>query len=138
MTQINAYLNFSGNCREAMTFYQESLGGDLALHEVGDSAMASELPPEAAKNILHSMLTNKGLVLMASDMIGMQKVQGNNVALSINCSSEEEGYTFFTRLSAGGEVDHPFAPMFWGALFGAFTDKFGIRWMVNYDKQANQ
>ena len=27
MTRINAYLHFAGNCREAMTFYQECLGG---------------------------------------------------------------------------------------------------------------
>jgi PhnB protein len=23
---------------------------------------------------------------------------------------------------------------FWGAMFGVFDDKFGIRWMLNYDK----
>ena len=28
MKQLNAYLRFDGNCREAMSFYQECLGGD--------------------------------------------------------------------------------------------------------------
>jgi PhnB protein len=27
----------------------------------------------------------------------------------------------------------PLEKCFWGALFGMFTDKFGIQWMVNYD-----
>ncbi len=34
MTQIHSYLTFSGNCREAMTFYRECLGGILMLQTV--------------------------------------------------------------------------------------------------------
>jgi PhnB protein len=56
MTQINPYLHFDGNCREAMTFYRESLGGELALQAVGDSPMASQMPAEAQKKILHASL----------------------------------------------------------------------------------
>ena len=31
MKEINAYLIFNGNCREAMTFYQKCLGAELQL-----------------------------------------------------------------------------------------------------------
>jgi PhnB protein len=41
----------------------------------------------------------------------------------------------FTALSAGGKVDMPMFLTFWGAYFGLFTDKFGIQWMVSYEKQ---
>jgi len=30
-------------------------------------------------------------------------------------------------------VEMPLGDTFWGAYFGMFEDKFGIRWMVNYD-----
>ena len=30
----------------------------------------------------------------------------------------------------------PLADMFWGALFGAVTDKFGVQWMVNCATRA--
>ena len=44
MTQINAYLTFNGNCREAMNFYKEVLDGDLALQTIGESPMADKMP----------------------------------------------------------------------------------------------
>jgi PhnB protein len=102
MTQINAYLHFSGNCREAMTFYQKCLGGKLALQTVGESPMASQMPAEAHKSILHSSLTNGGFALMGSDMMGPEGVKkGNTVSLTLVCGSKEETETFFSRLSAG-------------------------------------
>jgi PhnB protein len=36
MTQINGYLHFNGDCREAMTFYRECLGGELSLQTIGE------------------------------------------------------------------------------------------------------
>jgi PhnB protein len=139
-TQINAYVSFSGKCREAMTFYKKCLGGDLALTTVGESTIATQCPAAMQDNILHSSLTRNGtLLLMASDMTGPDGfTQGNNIALSLDCSSEEEINTFFSKLSEGGKIIDPLKVQFWGALFGAFNDKFGIRWMLNYDKNQQQ
>ena len=134
-TQINAYITFNGNCKEAMTFYQKCIGGTLSLTTVGESTIADQMPG-AKDMILHSMLMREGVVmLMASDNMGAQVTSGNNINLSLNCSSEEEIHSFFTKLSEGGNVDHPLSVEFWGALFGHFTDKFGIRWMLNYEKK---
>lgn len=135
MTQINAYLGFSGKCREAMTFYKDCLGGDLELMTVEGSPLADQMPADAGQTILHSCLTNGDLVLMATDM-GQQGTgaTGNNVSLMLNCSSEEEIQTLFSRLSSGGEVTHPLGDAFWGATFGHLTDKFGMNWMLHYDK----
>ena len=72
---------------------------------------------------------------MGSDMVGPDGFnKGNNIALSVNCSSEEEINTFFSKLSAGGKIIDPLKVQFWGAIFGVLTDKFGINWMFNYDK----
>jgi PhnB protein len=46
--------------------------------------------------------------------------------------SRDEATRLFNGLSAGGNVEMPLEDMFWGAYYGAFTDKFGIRWMINY------
>jgi PhnB protein len=37
MTQINAYLTFNGNCREAMVFYKEYLAGEMTMQAVNQS-----------------------------------------------------------------------------------------------------
>src|SRR6267378_2537439 len=103
MTQINSYLTFSGNCRDAMTFYKECLGGELTLQTVGESPTAEQMPPEMKQSIMHSTLTNGGIVLMGSDMVGKDGlIRGNAISLLLNCSSEEEIKDYYAKLSEGG------------------------------------
>ena len=134
MTQINAYLNFNGQCREAMTFYQQCLGGELVMQKISESPMAARMPSEMGAKILHSSLTNENIVLMASDMMGNNIVKGNSIGLCMSCGSSEEINSFFNNLSAGGKIIEPLHQSFWGATFGVLTDKFGINWMFNYSK----
>jgi PhnB protein len=135
MAQINAYLNFDGNCRDAITFYKECLGGELALQTVEGSPIEAQCPAAMKHQILHASLMKDGLILMGSDMQGPEGfIKGNNIALSLNCSDEEEINTFFSNLSKDGKITHALTEQFWGATFGVLTDKFGIRWMLNYDK----
>lgn len=134
MTQINVYLSFGGNCLEAMTFYKECLGGELMLQKVEGSPVEENCTGMEKDGILHAALTNGDLVLMGTDMTdpgGL--IKGNNFSASLNCSSEEEINRFFTKLSAGGKVMLPLGKQFWGALFGVFTDRFGIKWMLNFN-----
>jgi PhnB protein len=138
MTTINAYLTFNGSCREAMTFYKECLGGELNMQAVQDSPMAAQMPAAAQQKILHASLVCNGIELLATDMIGPAGyTNGNNIALCLNCGSENDVRTFFKNLSVGGNITHPLEDTFWSALFGMLTDKFGINWMFNYDKNAN-
>jgi PhnB protein len=134
MTHINAYLHFNGNCREAMTFYQECLGGELTMQTIGESPMAAQMSPEAKDSIMHATLTKGGLVLMASDMMGDKPDYGNVISLMLYCSSEDEIKDCFAKLSSGGTIQQPLAEQFWGANYGELTDKSGLNWMLNYDK----
>ena len=138
MAQINAYLNLAGKCREAMNFYKECLGGELSFMMVGETPMAKDMPQERHQLILHSSLTNGDRVIFASDMIDGDPVFGNTVQLCLNCISEEEIRTVYNKLAVGGEIHDPLRETFWGAIFGGVIDKFGIRWMFNYDKNQNQ
>jgi PhnB protein len=138
MTQINSYLTFSGNCREAMNFYKDCLGGELTLQTIGDSPLADKMPEAMKECILHSTLTKGNLILMGSDMVGEKGlVKGNAVSLAINCSSDEEIQSFYEKLSAGGNKDHTLEQSFWGATFGDLTDKYGNHWLLNYEKNRN-
>jgi len=137
MTQINSYLTFNGNCREAMTFYKECLGGELVLQTIGESPMADKMPPQMKKSILHSTLTKGNLVLMGSDMVADNGlIKGNSVSLMLNCSSEDEIKSCYTNLSNGGNATHPLENTFWGALFGDLVDKFGNHWLLHFQKAA--
>lgn len=135
MTNINSYLIFNGNCREAMTFYKECLGGELNFQTIGESPLADKMPSQMKEFILHSTLTGKDFVIIGSDMTpetGL--VKGNAVSLMLNCTSETAIRMAFDKLSDGGTVKHQLEDTFWGALFGDLKDKFGNNWILNFDK----
>ncbi|MBC7391586.1 MAG: VOC family protein [Opitutaceae bacterium] len=135
MTKIHSYLTFNGNCREAMNFYKECLGGEMVFQTVGESPLSDNMPKEMKDCILHASLTKGDLILMGSDMVpkkGLQK--GNTVSLSLHCSSEKEIKDYYVKLSDGGSKDHALENTFWGALFGDLTDKYGNHWLLNFDK----
>ncbi len=132
MKQINCYLTFNGNCREAMNFYKDCLGGDLYIQTVGESPMADQMPPQMKNSIMHASLTRGGVVLMGSDLCPERLIQGNTVSLLLDCSSEEEVRTCYEKLATGGKATHPPANTFWGAYFGDLTDKYGNLWLLNF------
>ena len=135
MTHLNPYLNFNGQCRDALTFYQECFEGQLELQKVAESPMAAKMPSEKGPLILHGTLSKNGHpLLMGSDMIGNALQTGNSIMLCLNCSSDQEINTIFDRLSAGGHVKVPLHQSFWGATYGELKDKFGMDWMLNYTR----
>ena len=138
MTHIHSYLTFNGNCREAMTFYQECLGGELTFQTIGESPLSKKMPKQMKDSILHATLTKEALILQGSDMVPQTGLlKGNSVSLSLNCSSEEEIKNVYAKLSSEGKADHPLEVTFWGALFGDLTDKYGNHWMLNVNKNSN-
>ena len=136
-TTVNAYLGFNGKCREAMNFYQQCLGGELALQPVEGTPMEAQCPSSMKHQILHSSLTKGTLVILATDMVHEEHVHGNNVSLCVNCSSEVEIRAYFSAVQVGGRVIDPLGERFWGATFGALIDKYGVRWMFNFDSPQN-
>lgn len=127
---LTPYLNFNGNTKEAMEFYQSVLGGKLTMQTFGESGMP--ISPEYKDKIIHAALENDTLSFMASDGNDEHPVHmGDNIHMSIVGSDESKLTEFFNKLSEGGKIDMPLAKQFWGDTFGMLTDKFGIHWMVN-------
>ena len=139
MAAVNPYLMFNGTCEEAFLFYKSVFGGDFPYIGKYKDAPAEEgevLSEEALNRIMHVSLPIGNTILMGSDShprygdVGF----GDNFSISINTESREEADKIFSGLSAGGKVEMPINDTFWGAYFGMFKDKFGINWMVNFDK----
>ncbi|RYU80098.1 VOC family protein [Hymenobacter persicinus] len=132
--RLTPYLTFNGNCREAMTFYQQCLGGELTVQTFAGTPAAEQVAPEALQNVMHAILTTPDMVLMASDSGLGFAAKGDMISLSINCQSAEEIQRLYRLLSAGGTINMELQDTFWGATFGMFADQYGIDWMLNYDK----
>ncbi|HLF35046.1 MAG TPA: VOC family protein [Cyclobacteriaceae bacterium] len=136
MSRIIAYLTFNGNCREAMEFYRDCLGGKLFFQTVGESPLSKKMPVKMKRRILNSFLQSKNILLMASDMVGDPGlIRGNSVSILIDCGTEKEIKLYYENLSKGGEAYYPVDETFSGALFGSLTDRFGNHWLFNFNKK---
>ena len=126
---LSPYLNFQGNCEEAMNFYKSVFGGELEISRFGDFP---NCPEGFADKVMHCALKTPDVTFMASDgMPGGTVTFGDSVNMSLAHTDEEKLTKFFKGLSAGGTVAVPLAKQMWGDTFGMFTDKFGIHWLVN-------
>lgn len=134
------YINFGGECKEAVTFYAKAFGVELPqMMFYKDMPPNPEAPfPEGAKDfVMHAMLTVGSDTIMFSDVPpGMPMSKGNNISILISLPDEEKLKSVFDALSEGGEVTMPLQPTFWTKLYGALTDRFGIAWQFNYDEIA--
>jgi PhnB protein len=132
-TVLNPYLNFRAQAREAMTFYQSALGGQLDVTTFADQG-GMGVPESEAGLVMHSALTvSDGVQLMGSDVPSHMDTGGDISNGSISLSGDDEATLrgWFEALSAGGSVTVPLEKAPWGDSFGMFTDKYGIDWMVN-------
>jgi len=135
MKNVISYLTFNGNCREAMEFYKECVGGELSFQTIGESPMSEKMPKKMRNSILHATLTNGNVVIMATDITPQSGlVKGNNISLMLDCSNEVEIETLYKKLLVGGYANHSLEETFWGALFGDVTDKYGNHWLLNFNK----
>lgn len=129
-TSLSPYLNFDGQCEEAMNFYQTVFGGKLEISRFSDYKMPTS--PEWQNKVMHSTLKDGVVSFMASDaMQNMSLVKGNNVSLSVAGTDEPSLTKMFNDLSVGGQITMPLAKQVWGDIFGMLTDKFGMHWMFN-------
>ncbi len=134
MADLNAYLTFNGNCREAMEFYRDCLGGSLSFTPVKDSPMAKTSPPEMQDKIAHSALTNSVVKLMAADKFDKSEYRhGNDITLAVMCKSKQEIEFMFSKLSAGASDVAPLQQAFFGT-YGRLTDKYGFHWLFEFSE----
>lgn len=128
---LNPYLTFPGTAREAMTFYQSVLGGELQVSTFGEFGAQG---PEA-DGVMHAHLeTEAGLTFMASDTPPGQEgayTPGNAMTMSISGDDSEAIRRYWDGLAEGGTVQMPLERQMWGDDYGMLVDRFGIAWMVN-------
>lgn len=133
--QLNPYLNFDGQCREAFTAYEQILGGKIEMMQThGESPMADHTPPESRDRIMHVRLVADGAVLLGSDTMPGDAPNAQGFAVSLNIDNPAEADRIFNALADGGKVDMPIQETFWAQRFGMLVDKYGIPWMVNCDR----
>ena len=134
MSRVSTYINCLGQTEEAFTFYSQAFGHPLVnLTRFSDAGMP--LGEDDLQKILHVELEILGgHMLMGTDMLesaGHVLTVGNNISINLEPDTKEEAQRIHAALSQGATEDSGLSDMPWGAYWGSWLDKFGIRWMVN-------
>jgi len=135
MAQLNPYISFRDNAREAMSFYQSVFGGELNIMRFADVPGMAEDPAEA-ELVMHASLTlPDGSTLMAADTPKRMEYQapaGIQLSLSGPAEDAEQITGYWNALSEGASIQQPLTPAPWGDTFGALVDRYGVSWMFDF------
>ena len=151
-----AHLNFTGEAREALTFYQSVFGGQLMIATYGqvgvpqdaaDSDQAVFAPvepnsPDADRVAFGMVAADDGFRLAAYDVFGAAGPASSggrpraaglthteSFFLLLNGETLDELTELWTKLADGGTVIQALAPAQWAPAYGMLTDRFGVTWI---------
>jgi PhnB protein len=130
------HLNFRGDAREALEFYQSVFGGHLAVVTYEDAGNVQD-PAEADQVMWGQVVADDGFHVMAYDVPSrLPWDRGeNSFFLSLRGQNTEEITAYWDKLSDGASIAQPLGPAQWAPLYGMLTDRFGVVWIVDVARE---
>ena len=130
--RTTTHLNFRGQAREALAFYQTVFGGDLVAITYAD-AHAIRTPEEADQIMWGQVESASGFHVMAYDVPAAMEWNAGTIPVfvSVRGTDEDEVRRYWDGLSEGATIVQPLAPAGWSPLYGMLKDRFGITWVLD-------
>jgi PhnB protein len=126
--QLELYLNYAGNCEEAFRFYEQHLGGTMAMLMRHEENPRPDLPDGFGKKILHAHLDLGNSALLGADVPGAEPMRSAYVSLTLDSVAEAE--RVYALLTDGGEIFMKIDETFFAKRFAMLRDRFGTSWML--------
>ena len=118
---ISPYLQFNGNCNEAIAFYENIFGVKAKIYKK-DNAF-----------IVHAELIIGGGYIGLSDTPldeGESSFGNGGISISVTLGNADEVMAVFEKLSLGGEIFQEPEVTEWCECFCTLEDKFGVNWSL--------
>jgi PhnB protein len=144
--QTTTHLNFRGDARTALEFYQSVFGGHAVINTYADFGMPAEVPG-SDKVVFGLVVAENGFRVMGYDIPGTTEgsIAGggstrreNNTTItdqalfvSIGSDTLAELQGYWDALAVDAVIVEPLAASAWSAGFGMLTDRFGVTWSVS-------
>jgi PhnB protein len=130
-SRLNPYINFGGQAREAMSFYESVFGGTLTMNTFGE--FGDKSAPNADQIMHAQLITDLDFAIMAADGAPGVDVPSptSNISISLSGDDADALRGYWDALSSGGSIEVALEKQMWGDEFGACTDRYGVAWMVN-------
>ena len=144
--KTTTHLNFRGDARAALEFYQSVFGGQSNITTYSDFGMPKDAP--GADNVVFGHVTTAvGFRVLAYDIPGQlggsaahagatHRENGVTITdqpffVAVDGDTFEEIQGYWEKLSANATIVEPFAASAWSAGFGMVTDQFGVTWILS-------
>ena len=126
------HLNFRGDAREALTFYQSVFGGHLAAVTYADAHAVTE-PAEADQVMWGQVASEAGFRVMAYDVPSHTPYEPGVIPafVSVRGTDADELRGYWDALAEGATVVAPLAEAPWSPLYGMLKDRFGVTWVLD-------
>ncbi len=138
--KVTTYLNFTGNCEEALAFYQKVFDAPapviMRFHEMPPEP-GFTIPEEARNWVLHAQMQVGDDWMYFSDACPGQPFNGtvgDRVFVTLEKIDVAAAARLYARLQEGGDIVMPLAETFWSPAFAMLVDKFGIKWMISAER----
>jgi PhnB protein len=129
--RLNMFLNFGGNCEQALRFYEQHLGGKITM-----LMRRSEQPgqpitwPGWENSVQYAYMDLGETQLMASDVPPDRFQPMRNAYLTLTVDGAAEAERVWALLSDGGQILMRMEETFFATRFGQLRDRFGTLWMI--------
>lgn len=129
------HVNFRGQAREALEFYQSVFGGDASIATYAD-IHAAEDPAQADHVAFGRVDAPNGFTIMAYDV---QPSKGydpgeNSYYITLHGTQGDEIKPLWDGLaSSAAKILTPLGPAPFAPLYGMLTDRYGVTWIVGAD-----
>lgn len=129
--KLTTFLNFGGNCEQALRFYEQHLGGTIIM--MMRRAEQPDQPvtwPGWESSIQYAIMDVGGTQLMVSDVPPDRFQPMRSAYLTLTVDGAAEAERIWGRLTDGGQVLMRMEETFFATRFGQLRDRFGTLWMV--------
>ena len=130
--KTTTHLNFRGNARDALAFYQSVFGGDLMVITYADAGNIQD-PAEADQVIWGQVAAQDGFHVMVYDVPSAVSWSPGEIPffVSVRGDDAEQLTLYWKKLSEGSTIVQPLGPSGFSPLYGMIRDRFGVTWVMD-------
>jgi PhnB protein len=128
---LTTFLNFGGNCEQALRFYEQHLGGKIIM--MMRRAEQPDQPvtwPGWESSIQYAIMDLANTQLMASDVPPDRFQPMRSAYLTLTVDGAAEAERIWGLLADGGQITMRMEETFFATRFGQLRDRFGTLWMI--------
>jgi PhnB protein len=132
--KTTTHLNFRGDARAALEFYQSVFGGQQMVITYKDAG-AVQNPDEADQVMWGQVAAESGFRVMAYDVPSRLAWNPGEIPVfvSVRGDAADEITSYWEKLSEGATVIQSLAPAGWSPLYGMLKDRFGVTWVLDVE-----